>query len=97
MKLPNKPIFSRRETGNLCYMAARFGYKVFSDWVINNVPEAAYLISSYIQKHPEDYKEFFENDLRDSEHVLEKSEGMMRRLEHAKNMGEEPEESKYLK
>lgn len=97
MRLPKRFIFSRKKAGHLCYMSARFGYKAFSDWIINNVPEASYSISSYISKHPDEYEDFIKNGFKDSDYCLDKAEKMLNRLNNAEKEGYEPDEFRYLK
>lgn len=93
-----KPVvYLRNKVKNLCYLSAMLGYKLTSDWIIDHIPEASYLIGDYIKKHPDEHQSLFTKYLRNPEYILEKSESKLKQLSWMDKNGFEPEEISFLK
>lgn len=92
-----KPIlYLRSKVQNLCFLSAMLGYKLTSDWIIDHIPEASYLIGDYIKKHPDEYQSLFNKYFKNPEHILDKAESKLKQISWMDKNGFEPEEMSML-
>lgn len=92
-----KQIYLKSKVKRLCYLSARLGYKYGSDWIINEIPEAAYLIHDYVKKHPGSQKEMFEEYFKDPDYIFEKAEQKYKQAKMLEKHGFESDEINILR
>ena len=66
-------ILSKAKAKKLCLLSAMLGYKYTTDWIINHVPEAAYLIGDYLKKHPEEKAEMMKEYFVSPDYIFDKA------------------------
>lgn len=92
----NPILFLRNKVKNLCYISAMFGYKLTSDWIVDHIPEASYLIGDYIKKHPDEHKSLFTKYFKNPDYILEKSEARLKQIKYLDKNGFDIDEVEYL-
>lgn len=89
-------ILSRTKAKKLCYLSAMLGYKYTSDWIINNIPEAAYLIGDYLKRKPEAKDAMMEEYFKNSDYIYDKAEKKLEQLKFLDENGFEPKELEMM-
>lgn len=84
-------IFLRSKVESLCYYAAMLGYKLTTDWIVDHVPEASYLINDYIKKHPDERMSLFSKYFKSPENIMKNAEKDMDISENLKKRSEDSE------
>lgn len=71
----------------LCYLSANLGYKMFSDWLIDNITDAAYLIGEYIGNNPDKFQEFLEQNFSTPDDIFYKAEAKRKQMKFLERNG----------
>ena len=71
----------------LCFLSAMLGYKYTSDWIINNVPEAAYLINDHFKKYKGSKEEMIQNMFKDADYIFDKAENKLKQVDMLEKNG----------
>lgn len=91
-------LYLRRRVRELCYLSAMFGYKYTCDWIINNIPEAGYLIGDFVKKHPNEKQQLFTEYFKNPDHILDKAEKRLKWIDTLEDSGyEDIDELKFLR
>lgn len=88
-------IFFKAKAKKLCFLAAMLGYKYTTEWIKENVPEAALLIGEHLRIHPED-RNFMKYYIKSPEHIYEETLKKYRQSQLLEEHGFETEEIKML-
>lgn len=89
-------IFVKTKVKKLCFLSAMLGYKYTSDWIIKNVPEAAYLIGEHLKKHPEEKALMMKEYFKDPDYIFTKALDKYKQTKFLEEHGFETEEIKVL-
>lgn len=89
-------IFLKAKVKKLCFLSAMLGYKYTTDWIINHVPEAAYLIGDYLKKHPETKNEMMKEYFKTPDYIFDKAMNKYRQMKLLETNGFETEELKMM-
>lgn len=72
------------------------GYKYTTDWIINHVPEAAYLIGDYLKRHPEEKTEMMKEYFKNPDYIFDKACNKYKQTKLLERNGFETEEFKMM-
>ena len=89
-------IMTKTKAKKLCLLSAMLGYKYTTDWIINNVPEAAYLIGDYLKKHPEEKANMMKDYFKNPDYIFDKALNKYKQEKMLKKNGFETEELKMM-
>lgn len=92
-----KKLYFRKKAKKLCFLSAMFGYKYTCDWIMNNIPEAGYLIGDYVKTHPAEQKELFTEYFKSPDYILDKAEKRLNYIVQLEEGGFDIDESTYLR
>lgn len=92
-----KQLYLKSKVKKLCYISCKLGYKYTCDWIINTVPEAAYLISDYIKKHPGCQDEMNSDFFKNPDYILSKAEDKYKQVKMLEKYGFDTEDTAILK
>lgn len=87
---------TKTKTKKLCFLSAMLGYKYTTDWIINHVPEAAFLIGDYLKVHPEDKNEMMKEYFKDPDYIFDKALQKYKQIKMLEENGFETEELKMM-
>ena len=73
------------------------GYKYMSDWIMDHIPEAGYLIGDYIRIHPEEHQSLFTKYFKNPDNIFNKSEARLKQIKYLDKNGFDVEEISFLK
>lgn len=89
-------IMTKTKVKKLCFLSAMLGYKYTTDWIINHVPEAAYLIGDYLKRHPEEKTEMMKEYFKNPDYIFDKACNKYKQTKLLERNGFETEEFKMM-
>lgn len=89
-------IFVRPKVKKMCFLSSMLGYKYTTDWIIDNIPEAAYIIGEYLNRHPEAKEEMINTYFKDPDYIFNKTLNKYRQMKFIEENGLEIEELKMF-
>lgn len=88
-------LLTKTKAKKLCFLSAMIGYKYTYEWIVDNVPEAAYLIGEYLKIHPEE-RNLMKDYLKSPDHVFDKAVQKYKQAKMLEENGFETEELKMM-
>ena len=89
-------LLTKIKAKKLCLLSAMLGYKYTTDWIINHVPEAAYLIGDYLRKHPEEKSNMMKEYFKSPDYIFDKAWDKYKQEKLLEKNGFETEEIKMM-
>lgn len=93
-----KPIlYLKSKVKYLCYLSAMLGYKYTTDWIIDHIPEASYLIQDYLKKHPDARQSLFTKYFKSPDNILQQATNRLDMVDYLEENDIQTDETEYLK
>lgn len=89
-------ILTKTKVKKLCFLSALIGYQTTGEWIKEKVPEAAFLIGEYLNKHSEEEGSVIEKCFKDPDYIFDKALNRYKQSELLKKHGFETDEIKMM-
>lgn len=86
----------RTKVKRLCFLSAMLGYQYTVEWIVDNVPEAGYLVGDYLEKNPEKQDEIAKKYIKDADHIFDKALEKYKQLKLLDEYGFDPDDIKAM-